>query len=113
MDTTPISMINCTDPDFTPISDSQKFPNVILKDDGYGLNESNCHMLSLCMKVGPLMRCHSCYSYPVETGHVVHACYLILPKNWLLTATSLRVLKGPQAAYESTIVIKDIVENDW
>ena len=52
MDTTPISMINCTDPDFTPVFSSKSFPNVTLKDDGYGFNESSCHMLALCMKVG-------------------------------------------------------------
>ena len=44
-------MINCTDPDFTPLGKPQSFPNTTLKNDGYGFNESNCHMLSLCMKV--------------------------------------------------------------
>lgn len=51
MVTTPISMINCTDPDFTPLGDPQSFPNTTYKSDGYGFNESHCHMLSLCMKV--------------------------------------------------------------
>jgi hypothetical protein len=51
MVTTPISMINCTDPDFTPLLDARTFPNTMLKEDGYGFNEFNCHMLSLCMKV--------------------------------------------------------------
>jgi hypothetical protein len=48
---TPISMINSTDPYFTPIGDPQTFPDTTLRDDSYGFNEYNCHMLSLCMKV--------------------------------------------------------------
>lgn len=113
-------MINCTDPDFTPIHDSLSFPNVTLKDDGYGFNESNCHMLSLCMKVSLALGLLSFYrcQWQVQlcaafgSGCDVHACEM-LPLLQNPIGLAAETCYGLQVAYESTIVIKDVVKNDW